>query len=230
MLPIAFMSSFTIVLRNFIYFYLPVASMQLVASAAPVVVYIIAVVSGMEAYNTDIVLSVCCVCAGVSIAVYSPASGRWQGIAMQIIAMTTDAVRGVHLKRFLNISEASYGTLDVLYLMAPASAILLYIPASCLEFGGVLQYTNNNGYVIHVFLLFNALLAGLLNLASIWMLKEVSVLTSSLSAVSKDILIIVCSLFLGDGHMSMTNCVGWATSVVGLIWYAFIRSKQSLTK
>lgn len=230
MLPIAFMSSFTIVLRNFIYFYLSVATMQLVASAAPVVVYAIAVVSGMESYNSDIVISVCCVCAGVSIAVYSPVSGRWQGIAMQIIAMTTDAVRGVHLKRFLNISEASYGALDVLYLMAPASAILLYIPASSLEFGGVLEYTDNNGYVVHAFILLNALLAGLLNLASIWMLKEVSVLTSSLSAVTKDILIIVCSLILGDGHMSLTNGLGWATSVVGLFWYAYIRSRQSMAK
>jgi hypothetical protein len=198
--------------------------MQLIASAAPAVVYIVACIFQLESMNGRLVASVLTVCIGVALAVDGPIMAAWQGIALQVFSMVLDAFRAVHLKRLLSMSSGRLDSLDILYLTTPLSAVLLYIPASFLEFHKVFVYTKAEGPSIYGLLLGNALNAGALNFTSVWMLREVSVLTTSLSAVVKDCIIIGFSLAAGDEDLSTINIIGWLLSASGIAAYAVIRA------
>jgi hypothetical protein len=223
-IPVAAMFTISIVLRNFVYLFLSVAAMQLLASAAPVIVFLVTCVTGHEKLTPRLTVAICMVCVGVILASTGEVRVAWQGVFLQIVAMVLEGFRAVRLKTFMKASGASLDSLDMLQLLSPVSAALLYVPAALIDFQDVWEYTKTEGWAIHAALACNVAVAFALNFAALRMLREVSVLTTSLSGVAKDCAIIWTSLALGDGAFTTTNVVGWMMSVIGLCWYAFIRN------
>jgi Triose-phosphate Transporter family len=170
-------------------------------------------------------LAVAMVCFGLALASTGEVRVAWQGVILQLTAMVLEGFRAVRLKTLIKASGASIDSLGMLQLLSPVSAALLYVPAALVDFQNVWEYTKAHGWAVHAALACNTAVAFALNLAALHMLREVAVLTASLAGVFKDCLIIWTSLALGDGNFTVTNAAGWLTSVVGLCWYAFIRSK-----
>lgn len=223
-LPVAAMFTASIVLRNYVYLYLSVAAMQLLASAAPVIVFLVTCATGHERMTPPLALAVGIVCFGVGLSSTCEVKIAWQGVLMQVAAMVLEGFRAVRLKTFIKASGASLDSLKILQLLSPVSAALLYVPAALVDFEDIWKYTQAAGWAVHAALICNVAVAFCLNLSALRMLREVSVLTTSLSGVFKDCVIIWTSLALGDGRLTATTALGWLASAVGLCWYARMRS------
>lgn len=224
--PIAAMFACSILLRNLVYLYLSIAAMQMIAACAPVLVYMVSCALGAEKLTRPLTMSVIGVCIGVVTASSGPINIVWQGVALQVVAIVIEAFRSLRLKEVVSCNDNNkVDSIDVLYLLMPTTAAMLYIPAAVVDFESVLQYTIVNTAAIHAFLLLNVLLAGALNLASIHMLSNVSVLTASLSGVLKDCLIVGYSVYRGDETFTALNIAGWAMSAGCLCWYALLRNR-----
>lgn len=223
-LPIACMLTASIVLRNYVYLFLSIAAMQLLASAAPVVVFIVTCLMGHERLTPQLAAAICTVCFGVALACKGEVVAAWQGVVMQVTAMVLEGVRAVRLKKFINATDMTLDSLGMLSLLSPVSAALLYVPAAITDFEAVLEYTLANGWIVHVALMCNVAVAFVLNIAALQMLREVSVITASLSGVCKDCLIIWSSLLQGDGQLRASDCLGWLISVIGMCYYTWVRN------
>jgi hypothetical protein len=225
LVPISAMFSLSIVLRNFVYLFMSVAVMQMLAAASPVIIFTTGVALGVEQFAFKLVLAICGVCAGLIIAVSGPIVVTANGVCLQLAATVLEGIRCFRLKEFFR-HNVRYDSLDVLFLVMPVTASFLYIPASLIDLVHVYDYTMSEGFAVHVLIFVNILCAGALNFSSLFLLKEVSVLSASLAGVFKDCIIVAISLMRGDDEFTSFTLIGWGVSTASMYCYIFLRNSH----
>lgn len=222
--PIGTMSTLSIVLRNYVFLHLSVASMQILAASAPVIVYGVSCLRGIDRLRLDTASAVVVCCLGVALASAGALQVSGTGVALQLIAILIEAFRATQMKMLLLDTEFALDSMACLYIVAPFSAVLLFAPAFVGDFESVIQNVSGGGAFIYAVLLGNALVAGALNISAFHLLRTVSVLTASLSGIAKDCVIVVSAAFAGQKQLTPIAMFGWALSTVSLCWYSFLQS------
>jgi hypothetical protein len=225
--PIGTMSTVSIVLRNYVFLHLSVASMQILAASAPAVVYGVSCLRGVERLRLYTASAVVVCCVGVAVASAGALRVSGMGVALQMLAILIEAFRATQMKMLLLDTESALDSMACLYIVAPFSAVLLFAPAFVGDFESVVQYVSGAGPFVLAVLLGNALVAGALNLSAFHLLRTVSVLTASLVGIGKDCAIVISAAVAGQKELTPVAMFGWALSTVSICWYSFLRSADA---
>ncbi len=206
--PIGLMFATSLVCSNQAAMRLTVSFIQMVKAATPMLVLGVAAWAGTETATTPLIVIVCLMTAGVSIASYGELGFDALGMALQVAALTVEAFR-LQAIQYLMQKTLPKGS-------SPFTALALFAPVCCLcllplswaleprALATLLASSRVQGY-----LLLNALSALGLNAAVVWLVSfESGPLTLTLAGVLKDVALIVSSVWLFGNKLTLVQVGG----------------------
>ncbi|KAK7431273.1 hypothetical protein QQZ08_002044 [Neonectria magnoliae] len=218
-LPIGLVSSGSLVCTNFVYFYLSVAFLQMVKASTPVVVLIVSWLWGVANPSLGGIGNILVIVAGVTMASFGEVHFSWIGLAFQLTGIVFEAVRVVLIQVLLSSAGMSMDPLVGLYYYAPLCAGINFVAACAIEIPHfTLESMTQSAWIM---LLISAPVAFLLNLTSMILIGRTSAVVMSLSAIFKNIILVVCSVIIWQTAISTMQMVGYGISLMGLVYYSF---------
>ncbi|PHH63760.1 hypothetical protein CDD81_5525 [Ophiocordyceps australis] len=216
--PIGLFYSGSLVCSNLVYLYLSVAFIQMLKSAAPVAVLFASWAWRVANPSLPALLNICVIVAGVALASVGEIHFSLVGFVYQLGGILFEAVRIVMIQVMLSGERLRMDPLVGLYYYAPVCAVMNLIVAMFAEVPRFqLQHLTNVGFSL---LFLNALIAFLLNVASVFLIGKTSGLVMTLTGIFKNILLIVVSIFIWNTPISLLQAVGYSIALAGLIYYS----------
>ncbi|KAI0452492.1 triose-phosphate transporter family-domain-containing protein [Xylaria acuta] len=212
--PVAALMTFSIICGNMAYIRLSVAFIQMLKAFSPVAVYIISCIFGAAALNVVRCLDIALISGGVVIATYGWSEPSVLGTLLQIVAVVADAVRLVLMQRILSTYDMNLEAFEMLYYLAPLSTLLGLIVSLGFPFPSISEIQGAWLYVIG-----SCVLSFCLNMIGFSVIKKTSSLTLSVCGILKDICLIAVSLVLWKDEITMVSCVGYGTTLLGIMHY-----------
>jgi len=172
--PIGLLYSASLVCSNMVYLYLSVAFIQMLKSAAPVAVLLTGWAWGVESPSLKRFLNVLVIVAGVALASVGEINFSMIGFLYQLGGVVFEAMRLVMIQVLLSGDGQKMDPLVSLYYFAPVCALMNIFIAGAAEASRFdLADLAKAGYLV---LLLNALVAFMLNVASVFLVRIDAVL------------------------------------------------------
>ncbi|KAH6871210.1 hypothetical protein B0T10DRAFT_611319 [Thelonectria olida] len=201
-LPIGLVASGSLVCTNFVYFWLSVAFLQMIKAATPVVMLFVSWMFGVADPTLGNVINIIIIAGGVGMASAGELHFSWIGVAFQFTGILFEATRVVLIQIMLRGEGMKMNPMVGLYYYAPVCAVINFLIACVVE----IPYLSVAGMTTSgwIMLLFSAPIAFFLNYTSMALIGKTSGVVMSLAAVFKNILLVMCSVFI------------WRTKITGI--------------
>ncbi|KAI8410379.1 hypothetical protein FOFC_10233 [Fusarium oxysporum] len=156
--------------------------------------------------------------AGVAISSFGEIEFSWWGFIFQMCGTIAEAVRVVMIQVMLSAEGLRMDPLVGLYYYAPVCTLMNMVVVLFSE-GPRFKWEDaaQAGYGV---LLANACLAFFLNVISVFLIGKTSGLVMTLSGILKSILLVAASVVLWGTHISLTQTLGYAVALMGLVLYS----------
>ncbi|KAF9765591.1 hypothetical protein IL306_002098 [Fusarium sp. DS 682] len=217
-LPIGVLYSASLVFSNIVYLYLSVAFIQMLKSTGPVCTLIASWVWGVAQPDSRTFGNIMLIVAGVAISSFGEIEFSWWGFIFQMCGTIAEAVRVVMIQVMLSAEGLRMDPLVGLYYYAPVCTLMNLVVVFFSE-GPRFKWEDaaHAGYGV---LLANACLAFFLNVISVFLIGKTSGLVMTLSGILKSILLVAASVILWGTHISLTQTLGYAIALMGLVLYS----------
>ncbi|KAM4056307.1 triose-phosphate transporter family protein [Hirsutella rhossiliensis] len=216
--PIGLFYSGSLVCSNLVYLYLSVAFIQMLKSAAPVAVLFASWAWGVADPSLASFLNILVIVAGVALASFGEIQFSLIGFLYQIGGIAFEAVRIVMIQVMLSVEGLRMDPLVGLYYYAPVCAAMNLLVALFTE---IPRFHWDDLTRVGFGLLFvNALVAFLLNIASVFLIGKTSGLVMTLTGIFKNILLIVVSIVIWQTEITLLQGVGYTIALAGLTYYS----------
>ena len=165
--PIGVFYSASLVCSNLVYLYLNVAFIQMLKAGGPVAVLVISYVWGVSRPSSENVMNVVGIAVGVALASAGEIRFSWVGFLFQAGGVVFEAMRLVMIQVLLSGDDMKMDPLVSLYYYAPVCAAMNFFVALFTEFPSFqVEHLFSAGVSM---LLLNALVAFMLNVASVFL-------------------------------------------------------------
>ncbi|RDA87657.1 hypothetical protein CP532_3797 [Ophiocordyceps camponoti-leonardi (nom. inval.)] len=216
--PIGLFYSASLVCSNLVYLYLSVAFIQMLKSAAPVAVLFASWAWRVADPNLAVFVNVLVIVAGIALASFGEIQFSLIGFLYQMGGIVFEAVRIVMIQVMLSSQGLNMDPLVGLYYYAPVCAVTNIIVAFFTE---VPRFDWDDLARVGLLMLFlNALIAFVLNVASVLLIGKTSGLVMTLSGILKNILLIVVSVMIWHTEITHLQGVGYTIALAGLTYYS----------
>ncbi|EWZ02210.1 hypothetical protein FOYG_01572 [Fusarium oxysporum NRRL 32931] len=217
-LPIGVLYSASLVFSNIVYLYLSVAFIQMLKSTGPVCTLVASWVWGVAQPDSKTFGNIMLIVAGVAISSFGEIEFSWWGFIFQLCGTIAEAVRVVMIQVMLSAEGLRMDPLVGLYYYAPVCTLMNMVVVLFSE-GPRFKWEDaaQAGYGV---LLANACLAFFLNVISVFLIGKTSGLVMTLSGILKSILLVAASVVLWGTHISLTQTLGYAVALMGLVLYS----------
>ncbi|KAF5966304.1 triose phosphate 3-phosphoglycerate phosphate translocator [Fusarium coicis] len=217
-LPIGVLYSASLVFSNIVYLYLSVAFIQMLKSTGPVCTLVASWVWGVAQPDSKTFGNIMLIVAGVAISSFGEIEFSWWGFLFQMCGTIAEAVRVVMIQVMLSAEGLRMDPLVGLYYYAPVCTLMNMFVVLFSE-GPRFKWEDaaQAGYGV---LLANACLAFFLNVISVFLIGKTSGLVMTLSGILKSILLVAASVVLWGTHISLTQTLGYAVALMGLVLYS----------
>lgn len=197
---------------------LDVATIQVLKSLNPPMIYLIGIWTGVEMISARTASILVAIGTGIVFSVRGSPQFHASGIALQTISIIADSTRYIRLQGLLQSKHLNLDSLNVLRVVAPSTAVILWIPASYLEFSEIF-FAENSLKLALVWVVLSCTLACCLNITSNAFIRSTSALTMSVTGVIKDVCMIAISIVVGGADVSFEECAGFAITLAGSCAY-----------
>jgi hypothetical protein len=183
-------------------------------ASTPVVVLILSVAFGIDAFSFIEFNIVSLISLGVALASLGELRFSWVGFIFQTTAIVAEASRLVMTSSILK--RYKLDSLSTLYYVAPLCAILngiccLFLESSRLPWNDRIL----TGSFI-VMLLFNGLVAFSLNITSVMLIQHTSPLVLTLAGIVKDIMLVCSSMVIFHAPVTTLQFLGYGVALLAL--------------
>jgi len=203
---------------NSAYLYLSVAFVQMLKSAGPIAVHLIACIAGLERITVSSITAVCIIAAGVLGASVGEVAFSWFGFALQFTAFLLDGCRLVMLKNLLT-SGKKLDPLSGLYYYSPVCVLALVGPVAYFEGPKLLPLLMTARPGLVGALILNGLNAFALNFSMMMLFSRASATTVSVASVVRDIVLTFGSATLFHTEIGLVQVLGYLSACVGVkLW------------
>ncbi|KAL6849431.1 hypothetical protein ACO1O0_008971 [Amphichorda felina] len=217
-LPIGLLYSGSLVCSNVVYLYLSVPFIQMLKSAAPVVVLFFSWLWGLTHPTPSTLANILVIVAGVAMASAGEIRFSWVGFLYQVGGTIFEAMRLVMIQVMLSAEGLKMDPLVGLYYYAPICAGMNMLVAFWTE---VPYFRVEDLYRTGFSMLFlNALVAFMLNVASVCLIGRTSGLVMTLTGILKSILLVITSVLLWRTPVTLLQSAGYSTALAGLVYYS----------
>ncbi|KAG9250910.1 triose-phosphate transporter family-domain-containing protein [Emericellopsis atlantica] len=217
-LPIGILYSGSLVCSNVVYLYLSVPFIQMLKSASPVVVLFFSWVWGIANPTMSTLLNILVIVLGVAIASAGEIQFSWLGFMYQVGGTVFEAMRLVLIQVMLSSEGLQMDPLVGLYYYAPVCAVMNMFVALWSE---VPKFEMQHLWDAGIFmLLLNALVAFMLNIASVCLIGKTSGLVMTLTGILKSILLVIISVIIWQTTISPLQFFGYSVALCGLVYYS----------
>ncbi|KAH8836634.1 hypothetical protein MCOR27_005120 [Pyricularia oryzae] len=218
--PIGLLYSGSLVCSNMVYMYLSVSFIQMLKAAAPVAVLLCSWVWRLKEPSAKTFANVSVIVFGVMIASLGEVSFSWMGVVYQLGGIIFEALRLTMIEVMLvgNSEQRKMDPLVSLYYYAPVCAITNVFIALIIE-ARAFQVQNIIRVGIVIFVL-NALVAFMLNVASVMLIGKTSSLVLTLSGILKNILLIMVAVILYAEKVTFMQFGGYLIALAALNYYS----------
>lgn len=228
-----------------VYMYLSVAFIQMLKAAAPASVLLTGYAFGTDHWEPKTFTNVCVIVTGVMIASYGELAFSMVGFLYQLGGLIFESVRLIMVQKLLNPVNASPlpgsdeeaqareddGKGIVLerpnYKMCPLVSLYYYAPVCALMNAFVALIvevpTFESAKLFDIglgWLLLNAAVAFMLNVASVFLIGKTSSLVLTLCGVLKNCGIVFASILLFGTIITPLQWLGYSIATLGLIYYS----------
>lgn len=205
---------------------LDVATIQILKALNPAIIYLIGIVSKVEALSARMLSIVLTICLGIFISVRGSPKFHSSGLALQVVSIMADSTRYIRLQGLLQSQHLKLDALNILSVVAPTAAVLLWVPASYFEFLDICS----NAVDLHRSLYLVAtscVLACVLNITSNAFIGATSALTMSVAGVMKDVFMITSSVVTFGSSVSPVEGVGFAVTLAASFAYNWTKLQMN---
>ncbi|KAF7558039.1 hypothetical protein G7046_g5907 [Stylonectria norvegica] len=217
-LPIGLLYSGSLVCSNLVYLYLSVAFIQILKSAAPVAVLLTSWLWGVADPSAGTLVNILVIVFGVGLASVGEIEFSWLGFLFQLGGTVFEAVRLVMIQVMLSAEGLRMDPLVGLYYYAPVCAVMNLLVAAVSEMPYFAwEDFQRTGFWM---LFLNALVAFLLNVASVFLIGKTSGLVMTLTGMLKNILLVVISIIIWHTTVTGLQSLGYGIALAGLAYYS----------
>jgi drug/metabolite transporter (DMT)-like permease len=221
--PISFCYSGSLVCSNVVYLYLSVAFIQMLKAASPVAVLITSWIWRVADPSLSKFLNIMVIVLGVGLSSFGEIEFSLVGFLFQIAGIIFEAIRLVMIQVMLSGEGMNMDPLVSLYYYAPACTVMNIIIAMFTEIPKFkMEDLAHAGYGM---LLLNAMVAFMLNIASVFLIGKTSGLVMTLTGILKNILLVIISIMIWNTHISWMQTLGYAVALAGLVFYSLGREQ-----
>lgn len=206
---------------------LDVASVQMIKALNPVIIYFAGWIAGLEKPALATCTSIAVICGGVMFAVQSAARLQPVGVLFQVISIMCDSVRYVFLQSTLQLVDG-INSLNLLYMVAPIAGAFLTVAGAFYEFDELeaqIDAVSENLPLI----IASSVVAFALNLCSYAYINATSALTTSVSGIAKDVVLIAVSGAFFGPPITWRQLLGFSIAVGGTLTYTKYRNSNSIS-
>ncbi|KAK5738595.1 hypothetical protein LTR17_005931 [Elasticomyces elasticus] len=215
--PIGVMFSLSLICGNLTYLYLSVSFIQMLKATMPIAVLLTSWTMRVSEPSMKTLGNVSLIVVGVVIASFGEIQFVLIGFLFQCGGIVFEAIRLVMVQQLLSGSEFKMDPLVSLYYFAPACAIMNGVTALVIEVPRLsISDIERVGYMV---LFANAMVAFMLNVSVVFLIGKTSSLVMTLSGVLKDILLVLCSMFIFRDPVSPLQAFGYSVALCGLVYY-----------
>jgi hypothetical protein len=160
---------------------------------------------------------------GVGLSSFGEIEFSLVGFLFQIAGIIFEAIRLVMIQVMLSGEGMNMDPLVSLYYYAPACTVMNIIIAMFTEIPKFkMEDLAHAGYGM---LLLNAMVAFMLNIASVFLIGKTSGLVMTLTGILKNILLVIISIMIWNTHISWMQTLGYAVALAGLVFYSLGREQ-----
>lgn len=226
-LPLALLTACSLVFGNLAYLTLSVAFIQILKTAVPGMVLLMAACVGLEQLTVPLVTSLSLITAGTGVvAVLERHHGHFDlvGFMCFMLSALSESLRVLYVQMLHG--KLHFNAVEVLVYLSPGTAMLLAIGACVWELDGLTAYDGGFYKVAQSpgqYLL--ASCAGFaVNVTTYWAIEATSSLTFKVFGCVKNALVVWAGVLMGD-KVSHRQFIGYAISVIGFGMYTHIKAR-----
>lgn len=239
--PIGVFYSASLVCSNLVYLYLNVAFIQMLKAGGPIAVLVISYFWGVSRPTGENVVNVVGIAVGVALASAGEVQFSWVGFMFQVGGIVFEAMRLVMIQILLSGDDMKMDPLVSLYYYAPVCGVMNFAVALFTEFPSFqMEDLYRTGLLM---LVLNALVAFMLNIASVFLvgtpqklpeppganlapqIGKTSSLVLTLAGILKAILLVAFSILFRAEHISLLQFCGYTVALFGLVYYSLGRDQ-----
>lgn len=225
-LPIAVFFSITLVLSNVAYLHSSVAFLQMMKEANLVLVYVFSLVAVLERFSWRSVRILIFVIIGTTLTIHGELNFSMHGFLIQASSQVFECMKIV-LQAMMLTGRTKLDVLSYVLIVSPLCLALLSV-----AFGALCMLRPNENLAVPgwsdieawwPFLLANASVAFLLNVAVAMFMKASSAVAYILAGIFKDAMIVLTGFFLLHEHISHLQFVGFGMQLIGILVWSLVK-------
>lgn len=225
--PIGIVFASYLSIGNSAYLYLSVAFVQMLKSAGPIAVHLIATVAGLESITVSSLTAVCIIAAGVLGASVGEVSFSWFGFGLQFTAFLLDGCRLVMFKNLMTTGR-KLDPLSGLYYYSPVCVLALIAPVAYFEGSKLAPLLAAAKPKLIGAIILNGLNAFALNFSMMMLFSRASATTVSVASVVRDIVLTFGSALLFHTELTQVQVLGYFSACIGVkLWDELKERPQS---
>jgi len=223
-LPIALLSSATIVLGNIVYLHLSIAFIQMLKALTPVYILLCMFAFRLESPSIKLVASVVVLSCGTSIASAGEIHFSALGFVLQSIADVTEGLKLV--LQDLLLKHLRLSPVETLYFVAPASGAIQLLYVAAMEPGGLARGTFGELLSRHgLAVAFVAITGFFVNVLGFLVMQRTNgLILKLLSILRSNALVVISFLFVPGNDVTLLQWTGYGISMLGFLWYTRLKS------
>ncbi|KAF3760133.1 integral membrane protein [Cryphonectria parasitica EP155] len=216
--PIGIVYSGSLVCSNLPYLYLSVPFIQMLKAGGPVIVLFVSWLWGVAHPTRTALLKILLIVFGVMVASVGEIRISWLGVWYQMAGLVFEALRLVMIQVLLAGDGEGMDPLVSLYYFAPVCGAMNLVTVYLTEMQSfdVADFVR----VGPTILLFNAMVAFGLNVASVFLIGKTSSLVMTLSGIFKSILLVVVGVLIWGTPIGSLQLFGYLVALFGLFLYS----------
>ncbi|KHN94102.1 DUF250 domain membrane protein [Metarhizium album ARSEF 1941] len=218
-LPISIFYSLSLVTSNMAYLYLSVPFIQILKTTSPAVMLFVAWAAGTASPTLATVVNILWIVGSVMLASTGEIQFSLVGFLYQMGGIFAEAIRLILIQLVLSSDGLKMDPLVGLYYFAPACCLMNVLIA--LPTREAVDISWHAVQQVGIQLLFlNALVAFMLNVASLCLIGQTSGLVMTLTGILKNILLVIVSVMIWNTQITTIQVVGYTSALAGLMCYS----------
>ncbi|ROW09074.1 hypothetical protein VMCG_02885 [Cytospora schulzeri] len=187
-------------------------------AGAPVAVLVTSWIWGVAKPSWTVFLKVVVIVFGVVLASMGEIRFDWLGFSFQVGGIMFEAVRLIMIQVLLSEDGQKMDPLVSLYYYAPVCAIMNLVMVWYVELASFKM--DDFARVGPTILIFNAVVAFLLNVSSVFLIGKTSGLVITLTGIFKSIVLVVTSVLVWGTSVGSLQLFGYVVALFGLLFYS----------
>eukprot|EP00928_Gymnodinium_smaydae_P063093 TRINITY_DN46776_c0_g1_i1.p1 TRINITY_DN46776_c0_g1~~TRINITY_DN46776_c0_g1_i1.p1 ORF type:complete len:364 (-),score=77.40 TRINITY_DN46776_c0_g1_i1:92-1183(-) len=234
MLPICVCFTIEIILGNQAYKFLSLAFLQMLKESNVVIVYVMALVAGMEKFSWTHLKLICLICFASAGTLKGELHFTMIGFTIQMLCCLAGSLKITLQGVLLNSQGMKFDALSYMILVMPVCSLIqgsLLFGSNQAQAGGVswmpvppMELVLSKWHL----LLPNALLAFTLNVIAVLFIKASSSVTYVLAGIVKDMVIVVFGVLLAGDEVSSVQAMSFALQLMFLLIWSVTKMHPDL--